>query len=95
MFVEGGLAASGPLSGDGWFLALSLYDNTFTSLDSVKVGLKPLAGTGLVEILSDPDKVIVMKLKDNKNKQKFKIVQKRSGYPDNTQIFNLDLTYTN
>ena len=94
MFVEGGLAASGPLSGDGWFLALSLYDNTFTSLDSVKVGLKPSQGTGLVEILSDPDKVIVMKLKDNKNKQKFKIVQKRSGYPDNTQIFNLDLTYT-
>lgn len=87
-FVEGGLAASGPLAGDGYFLALSLYDNTFTSLDSVKVGLKPSYGTGLVEILNDPDKVVVMKIKD-KNKQKFKIVQSRTGYNDNTQIFDL------
>lgn len=87
-FVEGGLAASGPLSGDGYFLALSLYDNTFTNLTSVKVGLKPSYGTGLVEILSDPDKVIVMKI-TNKDKQKFKIVQTRTGYNDNTQIFDL------
>lgn len=87
-FVEGGLAASGPLSGDGYFLALSLYDNTFTGLDSVKVGLKPSYGTSLVEILSDPDKVIVMKI-TNKDKQKFKVVQSRTGYNDNTQIFDL------
>lgn len=87
-FVEGGLASSGPLAGDGYFLALSLYDNTFTDLTSVKVGLKPSYGTGLVDILSDPDKVIVMKI-TNKDKQKFKIVQSRTGYNDNTQIFDL------
>lgn len=91
-FVEGGLAASGPLAGDGYFLALSLYDNNFSGLTSVKVGLKPSKGTGLVEISDDPDKVIVMKLDDIK-KQKFKIVTKKTGYPDNTQIFSLaDLT---
>lgn len=87
-FVEGGLASSGYLSGDGYFLALSLYDNTFTNLTSVKCGLKPSKGSGLVEILNDPDKVIVMKVAD-KNKQKFKIVQQRTGYNDNTQIFDL------
>lgn len=87
-FVEGGLASSGYLSGDGYFLALSLYDNTFTNLTSVKCGLKPSRGSGLVEILNDPDKVIVMKVAD-KNKQKFKIVQTRTGYNDNTQIFDL------
>lgn len=87
-FVEGGLAASGPLSGDGYFLALSIYDNDFTGLTSVKVGLKPSAGTGLVEILNDPDKVVVMKLEDPK-KQKFKVVQNRTGYNENTQVFDL------
>ena len=87
-FVEGGLAESGYLAGDGYFLALSLYDNTFTNLTSVKCGLKPSKGSGLVEILNDPDKVIVMKVAD-KNKQKFKIVQQRTGYNDNTQIFDL------
>lgn len=87
-FVEGGLAASGPLAGDGYFLALSLYDNTFTGLESVKVGLKPSYGTGLVEILSDPDKVVVVKIA-NKDKQKFKVVQNRTGYNENTQVFDL------
>lgn len=87
-FVEGGLASSGPLAGDGYFLALSLYDNTFTGLTSVKVGLKPSYGSGLVEILNDPDKVVVMKI-TNKDKQKFKIVQNRTGYNENTQIFDL------
>ena len=87
-FVEGGLAPSGYLSGDGYFLALSLYDNNFTGLTSVKCGLKPSRGSGLVEILNDPDKVIVMKVTDIK-KQKFKIVQTRTGYNDNTQIFDL------
>ena len=69
-------------------MALSLYDNNFSGLTSVKCGLKPSQGSGLVEILNDPDKVIVMKLADIK-KQKFKIVTKKTGYPDNTQIFDL------
>lgn len=60
----------------------------------MKVGLKPSQGSGLVEIINDPDKVIVMKITDIK-KQKFKIVTKKSGYPDNTQIYSLaDLTLT-
>lgn len=38
--------------------------------------------------MNDPDKVVVMKI-TNKDKQKFKIVQTRTGYNDNTQIFDL------
>lgn len=93
-YVEGGLAPSGYLSGSGYFLALSLYDNNFSGYDSVKVGLKPSQGSGLVEIINDPDKVIVMKITDIK-KQKFKIVSSKSGHPDNTQVFSLsELTLT-
>jgi hypothetical protein len=87
-FVEGGLAQSGYLSGDGYFLALSLYDNNFTGLSSVKCGLKPSQGSGLVEIKDDPDKVIVMKITDKDN-QKFKIVQTKTNCVPNTQVFDL------
>ena len=87
-FVEGGLSPSGYLSGDGYFLALSLYDNDFTGLSSVKVGLKPSKGSGLVEIMNDPDKVVVLKISD-KNQQKFKIVQNKTDYNQNIQSFDL------
>ena len=95
-FVEGGLAASGPLAGDGYFLALSLYDShaEIEAMGDVKVGLSPSAGTGLVSIKGDPDDVIVMKVTDI-DKQKFKVVSSKTGYNTNTQIFGLsDLKLT-
>lgn len=71
-FIEGGLAQSGPLAGDGNFLALQ-----FTDIDpkatSVKVGLDPSQGSGLVEILTDPDRNGVFKITDS-DTQKFKVV---------------------
>lgn len=70
--VEGGLSPSGPLSGTGYFLALHLDDVPETAT-SIKVGLDPSMGTGLVEILGDPDMVVVMKI-DNKDTQVFKII---------------------
>lgn len=77
-FIEGGLSPSGPLAGDGYFLALK-----FTDLDenatSVKVGLDPSAGTGLVEIIDDPDKNGVFKISDKDN-QVFKIVSSSEGH---------------
>lgn len=69
--------ASGALA-DGWgagnFIALSLADNTFTDLTSVKIGLEPSAGAGLQEIIDDPDKAGVFKITDKYN-QKFVVVQ--------------------
>ena len=65
-FVEGGLAESGPLAGDGHFMALKFLpvNGEWSDFDSVKVGLDPSQGTGLVEILTDPDKNGVFKLKE-------------------------------
>jgi len=66
-FIEGGLAQSGPLAGDGNFLALK-FSNIDPKATSVKVGLDPSAGTGLVEIINDPDKNGVFKIRDNEQK---------------------------
>ena len=86
MFVQGGLAASGPLAGDGYFLALHLT-NIDSNVTSLKAGLEPSAGTGLVEMIDDPDKSIVMKITD-KNTQKFKVVSSDGSHVD-TQTFDL------
>lgn len=62
-FIEGGLASSGPLAGDGWFLALKWSDPPQTAT-SLKVGLVPSKGTGLVEAIDDPDRNGVFKIHD-------------------------------
>lgn len=69
-FVAGGIAPSGILAGDGYFLALkfSEVDETATSK---KVGLVPSEGSGLVEL--DSDMNVFMKIKD-KSKQVFEVV---------------------
>ena len=66
-FVEGGLAPSGYLAGDGYFmyLALSSIAGTATSL---LVGLQPSAGSGLQEAIDDPDKTVVCKVSGNDQK---------------------------
>lgn len=70
--------ASGPLEGPGNFLALKLAADDWTAFDSVKVGLNPSQGTGLVEIINDPDKNIVMKIND-KERQMFEILATKGG----------------
>lgn len=64
--------------GAGNFLALK-----FTDIDSdatsVKVGLEPSEGSGLVEIIDDPDKDGVFKITD-KDAQKFVVVQSDGLY---------------
>lgn len=85
-FIEGGLSPSGPLSGDGWFLALK-----FSDLDeratSVKVGLQPSAGTGLVEIIDDPDKSGVFKI--SSNEQKFLVVSSNEDGQKTKDVYSL------
>ena len=77
-FVEGGLAQSGPLAGDGNFLALK-FSSIPADATSVKVGLTNSQGTGLVELLGDPDMNAVGKIAD-KDLQKFRVeVTRPSG----------------
>ena len=85
-FVSGGLAQSGPLAGDGYFLALH-FDNLDPNATSVKIGLDPSAGTGLVEIIDDPDKEAVLKVTD-KDAQKLKVVS-TDGTNTDVQTFDL------
>lgn len=84
-FIEGGLAASGPLAGDGHFLALK-FTNIDSDATSVKVGLDPSQGTGLVEIFGDPDMVGVFKIANTS--QRLKVIQKGAD-KERIQIFSL------
>ena len=72
--------------GAGNFLALKFTDIPETAT-SCKVGLAPSEGSGLVEIINDPDKNGVFKV-TNKNTQNFKIVT-TDGTKTTTQIFDL------
>ena len=82
-YIEGGLAESGPLSGSGNFLALQL-ENLDSRATSVKMGFLPSEGTGLVEVIDDPDKNGVGKV-TNKNTQKFTVVSSDGTHTVTTQ----------
>ena len=84
-YLENGMSPSGPLSGAGHFMALKL-SNFDEETTSCLVGLDPSQGTGLVEIIDDPDKVIVMKIASLS--QRFKVIQK-SATKERIQIFSL------
>lgn len=63
-FVKGGIAPSGILAGDGYFMALKFSD-VDASATSKKVGLVPSEGSGLVEL--DADMNVFMKISDINN----------------------------
>lgn len=70
------LSGSNPITdvwGEGYFLCFNMADNTYTGLTSVKVGMTPSVSSGLVEIISDPDKNGVCKVTD-KNLQLFTVI---------------------
>lgn len=73
--------------GAGNFIALNLADNDFTGLTSVKIGMDPSAGSGLVELINDPDKNGAFKV-TNKNGQKF-VVEISDGTHTQRQEFVL------
>lgn len=73
--------------GEGHFFCFNLADNTFTGLDSVKVGVEPSQGSGLVEIINDPDKNGIVKIGDDVT-QKFVILQKK-GTQTKKQVYDL------
>ena len=82
------MAESGPLAGDGYFLCLK-WSAPDEGVTSVKVGLVPSAGTGLVEGIDDPDRDVVMKISDIVN-QRFTIIQSDASGHKNIQVFRLD-----
>ena len=84
-YIEGGLAESGPLAGDGYFLALQWTDID-AHATSLKVGLKPSLDTGLVEAINDPDHNGVFKILNDS--QDF-IVVTSDGTHTLTQTFDL------
>lgn len=69
-FIKGGIAPSGILAGDGYFMALKFSD-VDASATSKKVGLVPSQSSGLVEL--DSDMNVFIKLTD-KNEQIFEVV---------------------
>jgi len=72
--------------GAGNFIALD-FSNFDANATSVKVGLDPSQGSGLVEILTDPDHNGVFKI-TNKDVQKFKIVTS-DGTHTKTKTYDL------
>ena len=83
-FIQGGIAQSGPLAGDGNFLALKFINNS--NADSIKVGLVPsLSNMNLVEIDSDMNGVF--KITGSLN-QKLKVVTIK-GSIQKIQTFDL------
>lgn len=89
-FIEGGLAPSGPLAGDGYFLALKWSDPA-AGITSLKVGLAPSEGTGLVECIDDTDRNGVFKITD-KDKQVVVIQQTGAGKQHTQQLTLSGLT---
>lgn len=87
-FIEGGLAPSGPLAGDGYFIALK-FDNFASGLTyaNVKVGIVPSASGMALQTL-DSDKNAVFKV-TNKNTQRIKTVQEDAAGHKNIQLFDL------
>ena len=73
--------------GPGNFFAFKIT-NIDSNATSVKVGLQPSEGSGMVEIITDPDKNGIAKIA-NKNTQKFRIEQTDNSGHKNVQIFDL------
>ena len=74
--------------GEGNFVALNFADNDYSNFSSVKVGLDPSQGSGLVEIINDPDKNGAFKV-SNKDTQKFKVVITTKDGETATQEYSL------
>ena len=90
-FIEGGLAPSGYLAGDGYFMYLKLSDID-EGANSLLVGLQPSAGSGMQEAINDPDKTVVLKVAGNN--QKFVTIIKNTDEGKQTKTeYELDLTF--
>lgn len=86
-YVEGYTGfSSDPELQDGNFLALKFTADDWSKFTSVKVGLEPSMGSGLVEIKNDPDKNGVFRVANTN--QKFKVVA-TDGADITTKVYSL------
>lgn len=74
--------------GAGNFMAIQFTADDWSEYESVKAGMDPSRGDGLVEIINDPDKNGVWKVSD-KDSQVFKVVGTSGDY---TKTETYDLT---
>lgn len=65
------------MADSGHFVAVKFTTDDWTDYTSVKVGVEPSYGTGLVEIINDPDKNGVFRVTD-KDAQLFKVICKNA-----------------
>ncbi|MBQ1537440.1 MAG: phage major capsid protein [Ruminococcus sp.] len=72
--------------GAGNFLVVK-FSNIDPGATSVRVGLQPSAGSGLMELLGDPDMNAQLKI-TNKKQQKLKVISS-NGFRTNVQTFDL------
>ena len=68
--------------GEGYFLGLDFGGDAFDDAAHIYVGLTPSAGSGLMDVINDPDRAGVFKITD-KDAQSFTImVVDSNGVPD-------------
>lgn len=87
-FIEGGLAQTGPLAGDGHFLAVKFTDTNNTGYANIKAGLSPTAGTGLVTLDGDYNAVFKVAGVLNGRQQVLKVVTTVNG-ESKVQVYDL------
>ena len=75
--------------GAGNFLAIAFSASDWSAYTSVKVGLENSAGSGLAELINDPDKMGVFKV-SNKDIQRLMVVLTNSAGVTSTVYYNLD-----
>lgn len=92
-FIEGGLAPSGPLAGDGYFMFLK-WSSIDASANSIKVGLQPSAsGMPLQECYDDPDRNGVFKVTPELNQNFVIVVGNTTSGKKTKSVYALDLTF--
>lgn len=74
--------------GEGNFLAVAFSAANWSAYSSVKVGLENSAGSGLVELINDPDKMGVFKIA-NKDIQRLMVVLTDSSGVSGIEYYDL------
>ena len=75
--------------GEGNFLAITFTADNWNAYDSVKVGLEPSQGSGMVELIGHLDDLDSVFKVGNDVTQKFKVVASKAGKPTLTQVYDL------
>lgn len=75
--------------GEGNFLAVTFSATNWNAYDSVKVGLEPSQGSGMVELIGHLDDLDSVFKIGNDVSQKFKIIASKAGKVTRTQVYDL------